>query len=513
MSLGTILAFLLSGILLVWLSRRQWTSSSRTLPPGPRRTWLLGNLFDIPMKHMWLVFTEWGKKHGEIICLQALGNNIVVLNTLESVTALLDKKGNIYSNRPILIMAGELAGINRTLPLLQYGTAWRNQRKLTHLTFNAVSVKRYISSQEDIAAMYMQTLLDRPHDFMSELRLATGRIMMAVTYGLAIHSYDDAYIAEAEAIVRFMEHAVLPGSYMVDLIPALKYIPNVFGLVPFQTVARKYYLLFEQMMNGPFEHVKRDLAAGKRSLSFTAELLTNDDTGLDAEKEETIKIAAATMYGSGGDNTFAAILTFILAMVLFPEKQQKAQNELVRVVGSERLPNENDRPSLPYVTALVKETMRWRPGRAGLAHRSSQDDYYKGYFMPEGSLVMPNVWAISRDETIYESPEEFIPERFLKEDEGGNSPLDPHSYTFGFGRRICPGRYLADNSLYIFAASMLSTFCICRKLDSDKNEEPVNPVFTGGSISHPEPFKCRFIPRRNNASELIRNSRMTDPAG
>lgn len=147
---------------------------------------------------------------------------------------------------------------------------------------------------------------------------------------------------------------------------------------------------------------------------------------------------------------------------MYPEVQQKAQLELDAIVGSDRLPDFSDRPSLPYFNALMKELYRWHVVTPiGLPHLSIADDEFQGYCIPAGSVVFPNVWyvsadvpnwagqisvefvdqrlsyrAMSRDNNRYPDPETFKPERFL--DPSGKLNLsagDPEDYIFGFGRR------------------------------------------------------------------------------
>ena len=88
---------------------------------------------------------------------------------------------------------------------------------------------------------------------------------------------------------------------------------------------------------------------------------------------------------------------FFLAMALYPEVQKKAQQELDAVVGSERLPDFSDRPSLPYVNAIVRELLRWHPATPmGVPHRILADDEYNGYTIPAGTTVFVNIWYVNR---------------------------------------------------------------------------------------------------------------------
>ena len=127
---------------------------------------------------------------------------------------------------------------------------------------------------------------------------------------------------------------------------------------------------------------------------------------------------------------------FFLAMVTNPEAMKKAQEELDRVVGRGELPDFSHKDSLPYIDALVKEVLRWSPPvpLSGLK-RATQDGVYRGYFIPEGTTVIENVWAISRDPNVYPDPETFNPDRFLKDGKIDPLVFNPEDRVFGAGRR------------------------------------------------------------------------------
>lgn len=80
-------------------------------------------------------------------------------------------------------------------------------------------------------------------------------------------------------------------------------------------------------------------------------------------------------------------------MVVYPEVQRKAQMEIDQVIGTDRLPGFQDRQNLPYIDAMVKEVLRWHPvAPMGLPHMTTEDDIYKGYLIPKGAYLLPNIW-------------------------------------------------------------------------------------------------------------------------
>ncbi|KAK1224075.1 hypothetical protein PQX77_008405 [Marasmius sp. AFHP31] len=183
-------------------------------------------------------------------------------------------------------------------------------------------------------------------------------------------------------------------------------------------------------------------------------------------------------------------------MALHPEYQLLAQKEIDRVVGSERLPDYGDKEKLPFVNALLAETLRWNPVTPlALDHRALYDDKYQGYRIPAGAKVVGNAWAALHDESLYgPDPLDFNPNRFIRQD--GQQPPSPELIAFGFGLRICPGRYLALNTAYLTMAHLLSTFTIAKAVDNEGNEVQPRVEYSPTLISHPLPFQCRFIPRR-----------------
>ena len=123
-------------------------------------------------------------------------------------------------------------------------------------------------------------------------------------------------------------------------------------------------------------------------------------------------------------------------MVLNPQAMKKAQDELDRVVGEDRLPEFSDRANLPYIDAVVKELLRWNPPfPISIPNTVTQDDAYRGFFIPAGATVIENIWAIFRDPDLYPDPGAFNPDRFLEDGEINPLVSDPENRVFGSGRR------------------------------------------------------------------------------
>jgi len=171
---------------------------------------------------------------------------------------------------------------------------------------------------------------------------------------------------------------------------------------------------------------------------------------------------------------------WMLAMLAYPEAQGRAHAELDAVVGRTRLPTFADLQHLPYIRAMVKETLRWRPiSPSSPPHRVTEDDWYQGMFIPKGTICIANAWHLNRDPEIFgKNTEHFDPARYL--DASGNiapgmsDTKEQGHFSFGFGRRICPGRHMADNTLFINIAVLLWATKFERKKDSSGRFVPLD---------------------------------------
>jgi cytochrome P450 len=228
-------------------------------------------------------------------------------------------------------------------------------------------------------------------------------------------------------------------------------------------------------------------AGNAQTSSYVYPLLTkhaeNEKEGLPNHfSMADINGSAAAIFIAGSGTTYTTTLVGILNLLLNPAVFQKARADIDRAIGTDRLPNLKDRdnPDLQYIEYIIEETVRWRPlSPVGIPHKSLKDDVYDGMLIPKGSHIYFNAWAMSRDESIYKDPEVFNPDRFRPVEQGGDG--EPFLQApFGFGRRICVGRHLAQASVWIALATLIATMDINKSIGPDgKNIEPVVEFSTG----------------------------------
>ncbi|KAF7369676.1 O-methylsterigmatocystin oxidoreductase [Mycena venus] len=479
-----------------------YLSQRSAKPPGPRGWPIIGNLFGVPTEFEWLHWSTYKELYGAVSYTTVLGKEIVILNTLEACNDMLDKRSSVYSGRPIMPFAGEIVGWDQQLLLVTYG-------------------KHFPAAYHEVQETEVKYLISRlhgdPEGLVKNLRITIGAILLRMSHGYTTRiDGNDPIVNLVEIASQDFYQATKPGAWLVDIIPWLKHIPAWIPGAGFKKTGAKYLKTNVDQTDLPYNFVLKELSNKTALPSFTSNALRSGE--LTADEKYALKYIAAALYGGGLDTVLqflsslissahylpvkmtGATTVFFLAMVLFPDVQRKAQEELDRVVGTSRLPTIRDQEHLPYIAAIQKEMYRWRttvPG--GVPHAATEDDVYNGFFIRKGTIIINNLWAIAHDPDHYQDPMAFKPERFL-----GDAPeLDPGIYTFGFGRRRCPGIEVAESTVFIIMATCLSVFRFGNAKDEAGNEVPPLDEFVSGAVCHPKPFKCSIEPRSADALHLL----------
>ncbi|KAJ3724044.1 cytochrome P450 [Lentinula raphanica] len=480
----------------------------------------------MPSSFQWNTFSRWAEQfNSDILHLRIAGGDYIILNSHKAVTDLLDKRSGIYSGRPHVAMLQDLIGWDRDILVLPYGEDLKAHRKLFQQQFHPNDTALHQPHEKKATVVFLNNLLDTPDDWLAHMKHMAGALIFQIAYGIHIKHKDDPNIVAAERMMAVLSAAGIPGAFLVDVFPILKYVPYWFPGASFKRKAREWNGIQSATVTPPFMEVKQAMANGNAEDCFSLRCLRNvknPDPRPDrlSSEEEIIKETAGTMYEGGADTGITALRTFLLAMIRFPHVQRQAQEELDRVVGKDRLPDHEDldKDTLPYLRAVIYECLRWQPILPlAFPHLVDVDDTYKGYHIPKGSTVISNLWAIFHDEKIYGPIDvhTFEPKRWLlktSDVERGEkwkintNMLDPTTLTFGFGRRVCPGKHMGLSSLLINAASLLHSFDITPPLD--EFGEPVMPKieYISGMLYHPVPFVCCIKPRSEGHVALVKQA-------
>ncbi|KAJ3978425.1 cytochrome P450, partial [Lentinula detonsa] len=371
---------------------------------------------------------------------------------------------------------------------------------------------------------FLKQLLSRPAEFSDHIRKTAGAIILRISHGYEVGEGQDPFVTLADKVSHRAVCFIYCTGFLVNLVPFPQYLPDWFPGASFKKTAKEWSSTLKEMVDLPYDYVKKQIVSGTAEPSYVSKLV--EGQSLTAEQEFEIKWSSASLYSGGTDTTVSAIYSFFKAMSLYPEVQAKAQAELDAVIGNDCLPSFENRDHLPYMQAVTLETLRWfSVVPTSVPHRVTEDNVFKGYFIPKGALVLSNLWQMNHDPEVYHDPMSFKPERFL----GPKPELDPREACFGFARRICPGtfaawqlipygfsdsnfRVLADASVFISCAMALAVFNISKYsengvvIEPDRNQSSGTirqAVFSDGVLGHPSSFKCTISPRSDKAVALI----------
>ncbi|GAA6010249.1 hypothetical protein JCM10207_005686 [Rhodosporidiobolus poonsookiae] len=474
----------------------------KNLPPGPRAS-LFGwgyHRHIIPRVKPWLGLYEMSKDYPAGMFTVYTGPKpTIVVSSAKVAADLLDKRSNKYSSRPRFVVMGELATGGDALLFLPYNQKWRNQRKIYH---GALMEKRALDYQhvQELEAKRLAwdfvklSEADSTFEWEHSIERFAASAVVAIAYGRRV---DDVKVGFVQSVMKRMDEigkANLPGKQVLDSYPILQSFPEF--LTPYKKTWRAARVESHSFWMSLAETVKERMQKGSAAPSFTRDLYERrEQLGI---SDEEFGLLTGGIFGAGVETTSGTLTSFVLAMVTHPHVQRKAQEELDRVIGPSRSPTWDDEHSLPYCRALLKEVLRWRPVAilGGTPHASTEDDWYNGYFIPAGSTILCNTWAIHRDPTYFPEPDEFRPERYLDEADGGDGappyPQKAGHSAFGWGRRICPGMHVAERSVWIVVLHLLHHFTL--SVPEGASKPDIN-AFTDGFNSRTEPFPVNVTVR------------------
>uniref|UniRef100_A0A0W0EW69 Putative cytochrome P450 n=1 Tax=Moniliophthora roreri TaxID=221103 RepID=A0A0W0EW69_MONRR len=500
MSLSTTI-FIITVLAVLWIA---WPKRRSFLPPGPVADPLIGHARIIPAQNQGAAFHEWAQTYGDLMYLRVFGRDMVVIGSFETAQELLESRGANYSCRPRFVI-WEMMGWKPSLPFLQYGKQFLKHRKILQQYFGrkeSLALNDILA--EEARLLLVNLLRAAPGEHINYVHRFTISNITRAAFGNQIKSDDDPFLKLADDVTWGINNSGPIANTPPDMFPWLTHLPSWFPGTYYATFALVNSKNTRRLYDYSVEYTRNQMRGGNVERSLVSEKLTDLGDNFNEEDLEDIKGAAATVFAAGEDTSFATLTIFFLVMILHPEYQERAHQEIISVVGKNRLPEYRDRDSLPFVECILQETLRWHPvAPLGVPHRSLADDMYKGMLIPKGAIMIPNIYGMSRDKNVYSNPEAFDPARFLPAPEGKG---EPHfAAVWGFGRRICPGRHFADQSLWHAMACILATLEILPEKDESGKIVVPEVRFTEGIVSQAIPFRFAVRPRSEATRTLIAN--------
>ncbi|KFK31965.1 hypothetical protein AALP_AA6G182700 [Arabis alpina] len=457
--------FILTAIfsILWYLFKRQ---PEPPLPPGPRGLPIVGNLpFLDPELHTY--FTNLAQKHGPIFKLNLGSKLTVVVNSPSLAREILKDQDINFSNHDVPLTGRAITYGGLDITWLPYGAEWRMLRKvcvlklLSRKTLDVFYELRRKEIRQRTRYLYDQGQNKSPVNVGDQLFLIMINLIMNMLWGASVKAEE-------------MESVGTEFKGVISEITRLLGEPNVSEFFPwlarfdFQGLVKKMRLCarkLDKVLDRAIEQMQRlrnrddnDYGECKDFLQYLMKL--KDQEG-DSDVPITLNHAKALLTDMvvGGTDTSTNTIEFAMAeLINKPEIIKRAQQELDEVVGKDNIVEESHITRLPYILAIMKETLRLHPTLPLLIpHRPTEIAVVGGYTVPKDTKIFVNVWSIQRDPNVWENPTEFRPERFL--DKSCDFTGTDYSYfPFGSGRRICAGIALGERMVLYTLATLLHSF-------------------------------------------------------
>ncbi|KAH6795335.1 hypothetical protein C2S51_036321 [Perilla frutescens var. frutescens] len=434
------------------------------LPPGPNPWPIIGNLnliaFD-PRRSIQSLC----EKYGDIMLLKFGKFPVVIASSSEMARQFLKVNDAIFASRPALA-AGKFTGYDyKNMAWAPHGPHWIQARKIYHMevfsdkkmeSFEHIRVEERRGLVSRLCSLSGKTIMLKDH--LSKYTLSIICRMLISKKYFVESEHENSTSKHLESMVE--ELLDLNGAFNIgDWIPWLSFLDLQGYVQKMKALQKKLDKFYDYVID---DHEARRAEEKDFNPKDLVDVLLQlaEDPNLEVKiTRDRIKGLIQDIFNGGIDSTANAIEWAIRETLKHPHIAKKAKAELDKVIGRKRWVEEKDLTQLPYIDAIVMETLRLHPLATFLTyHYSIEDSKVAGYDMPKGTTVLINIWSIARDPKTWDSPNEFLPERFSGKEVdvlfGSNFTLLP----FGSGRRRCPGLSFGLKVLRITLANLLHGF-------------------------------------------------------
>lgn len=378
-----------------------------------------------------------------------------------------------FASRPRLLGSEYTGEGSSGFTFTPYGPYWKFVKKLCMTELFSTKKLNFFSKirEEEIRSLLAMLLekakLHEPIDMEIALTALTNNIICR----MAMSTRCSADENEAEECRKIVEELIIVAGKL-NLVHILGIFRNfdLFGYGKrLGEIHRRYMVMVERIMKGHEERRKGVQASSSEGydnddLMDILMKISEDENAEIKLSRNDIKAFLQDIFAAGTETTSVALQWTLAELIKNPRVFKKAREEIESVVGASKLLEESDIPNLPYIQAIVKETLRLHPTAPVILRECNKDCEIGGYDILNKTKIFINIWAIGRDPIYWEDPLEFKPERFFKE-VGSASPslidvngLQFQLLPFGSGRRSCPGIQLALHVLHVTVASMVQCF-------------------------------------------------------
>ncbi|KAL6198779.1 hypothetical protein ACLB2K_028568 [Fragaria x ananassa] len=336
----------------------------------------------------------------------------------------------IFCTKPKLTVIDKLLYQGKDVATAPYGEYWRQIRSICVLQLlSNKRVQSFRGVREEEVTLLIQnieqsSMLSLPVNLSELFSLHTYDVICRLAFGKKYSGGSEGAIKFKKLLGEFM--GLLSGFSVGDYIPWLSWVNHFSGL------------------NARVEKVSKEF-----------------DEYLDTIVDDHMVIFhdfSQDVFVGGTDTTSTVLEWAMTELVRHPKVMKRLQNEIMGIANGKQDITETDLDKMPYLKAVIKETLRlYPPLPLGSMRESIQDAKIKGYHIAARTMVIVNAWTIGRDPSLWDEPEEFQPERFI------NSSVDFRGQDFrlipfGAGRRGCPGVIFATTTNELVLANLVHKF-------------------------------------------------------
>lgn len=452
-------------LILTYISINFFPLHSRTkkqnynLPPGPSRFTIMLNVFELGKKPQYSL-AKFSKIHGPIMHLKLGQISTIVISSAEVAQEVLQTHDILFSNRTIPQAVAVLDHDYFSLPFMPVCDLWRDLRKIcknqlfSSQTLDASHALRCKKLQELLCDIEKSSLIGEAVD-VGRAAFKTSLNFLSNTFFSMDFVNSAGETDEYKGIVENLVRAIGTPN-LVDFFPVFKMIDpqGIRGISA--TYVEKLLQIIDSYIGKRLKlREEKDYVTNNDMLDNLLNISQENGQKMDNTK---IKHLFLDLFVAGTDTTSYTIERAMAELIHNPHAMSKLKEELQQIIGIGNTIEESDITRLPYLQAVVKETLRLHPSAPLLLPRKAKIDVtIQGYTIPQGAQVLINKWAMGRNPKIWDNPTLFSPERFLGSEinfKGHDFQLTP----FGSGRRICPGMPLAIRMLHTMLGSLINFF-------------------------------------------------------
>ncbi|KAJ3677088.1 hypothetical protein LUZ60_002812 [Juncus effusus] len=433
-------------------------SQNARLPPGPAKLPIVGNLFDLDQNRLHVSLANLAKSYGPIMSLKLGLTTTIVISSPEAAQDVLQTKDVFFSARSIPDAFYAYNFNNRSvLWLPSTSPLWKQLRATCSMYLFSPRCLEFTRQMREKKAQdimqHFRRLANHPVDIGPVVFAGMLNIISNLVFSEDVVDLNSESKQEFKDLITSSVHESIKPN-ISDLFPFLRLLDLQGRRRGLTGYLERIYNFFDDVID---HRVKCVNVGGKRNNDFLDSLLKlNAESKLD---RQTMKVLLTEIFVAGTDTSSITVVWAMAELLHDPVALAKVQHEVRHNFQSE-VPNELDITKLPYLQAVLKETMRMHPaGPLGVPHKAMEAvvDLGGRFMVPKGARVFINIWAIGRDPKVWDEPNVFRPERFLEKEiefRGKDFEFIP----FGFGRRICPGMPLATRVVPYILALLLHEF-------------------------------------------------------